>query len=106
MQRTNVSTNTKIIWVSVEHYLIKRSRSVHCSLLPSTHTHSSSTFLSSFQCADIELSLPAGVTAASLSWVGVCGDSSAGQCGGVAPAGLQHALHATLIWELPSVCVM
>jgi len=37
---------------------------------------SSSSFSSGFSSADIELSLPAGVTVASLAWVGVCGDSS------------------------------
>ena len=48
-----------------------------CSLLFSTHTHSPSpSFSSGFSSADIELSLPAGVTVASLAWVGVCGDSS------------------------------
>jgi len=41
----------------------------------STHTHSSSSsFSSGFSSADIELSLPAGVTVASLAWV--CDDSS------------------------------
>ena len=43
----------------------------------STHTYSpSSSFSSGFSSADIELSLPAGVTVASLAWVGVCDDSS------------------------------
>ena len=40
------------------------------------HYSSSSSFSSGFSSADIELSLPAGVTVASLAWVGVCGVSN------------------------------
>ena len=62
---------------------------------PPLHTHSQLLLLLLLKLpisADIEFSLLAGVTVASLAWVGVCGSYSAGQCGGVAPAGLQRAL--------------